>query len=109
MVNADTDEATAEALRSAISSVAPEVLARRLKEIVRVDIAGVFASLRTPTMYLAGARDRLVGAAESNWMKSVRPDLEIHALEAPHLVLQARPAEAAEAAEAAEIIARFLA
>lgn len=102
LLDAQVPEETTEEVRSAISSVAPEVLACRLKEIVAVDVAAIFASLRAPTLYLAGSHDQLVGPKEARHLKTLRTDLHITVLDAPHLLVQAKPVEAAK------VIARFL-
>ena len=70
-------------------------MAARLREIVDVDVRDDFRRSTTPVSYLAGARDRLVGQRSLAEMKRLRPDMETVVLDAPHLVLQRRPAEAA--------------
>ena len=83
-------------LRAALSCVAPEVLADRVRQILAVDVTKEFASSPVPTLYIAGSRDRLVGAKVMARMNALRPDMRTHVLDAPHLVLQRKPAEAAK-------------
>jgi pimeloyl-ACP methyl ester carboxylesterase len=83
------------ALRAAIESVEPAVMATRLRDIVDVDVRDEFRRLVPPVLFVAGSRDRLVGPASLAEMRRLRPDMEIVVLDAPHLVLQRRPAEAA--------------
>jgi pimeloyl-ACP methyl ester carboxylesterase len=85
--------------RAALRMVKPNVLARRVQELLSVDVAGDFLNVTVPMLYLAGTRDRLLGPAVENALKRLRPDLEVAALEAPHFILQRRPAEAAEVIE----------
>jgi pimeloyl-[acyl-carrier protein] methyl ester esterase len=85
-----------EALRVAIESVDPAVMATRLREIVDVDVRDEFRRLVTPVLFVAGSRDRLVGAGSLAEMRRLRPDMETVVLDAPHLVLQRSPAEAAQ-------------
>jgi pimeloyl-ACP methyl ester carboxylesterase len=47
-----------------------------------------------PILYLAGRRDRLVGARAARAIHRIRPDVTVRTLDAPHLVLQVRPVEA---------------
>jgi pimeloyl-ACP methyl ester carboxylesterase len=82
-------------LRAALLSVEPAVLAGRLQEIVSIDVTNEFARGRTPLLYIAGKRDRLVGTGIMTQMKRLRPDMETRVLDAPHMVLQRRPREAA--------------
>jgi pimeloyl-ACP methyl ester carboxylesterase len=91
--DATTDEVTT--VRSAIARVRPDVLAGRLRAIAGVDAENDFAASSVPTLYIAGAHDRLVGPDALAQLKTIRADLETRALPAPHLVLQRRPAEAA--------------
>lgn len=82
-------------LHAVLASVEPAVLAERWREIISVDVSHEFSTGTLPIMYLAGGRDRLVGTRVMAQMKCLRPDMETHVLDAPHLVLQRRPAEAA--------------
>jgi pimeloyl-[acyl-carrier protein] methyl ester esterase len=95
----DTDVRDA---RAAIESVAPSVLAHRLREVSHVDVSNEFASIAAPMLYLAGASDRLVGSSVRRGLGALRPDMQMYVLEAPHLVLQR------DAGLAASIINEFL-
>ena len=68
----------------------------RLRQIVSVDVSNEFAESTMPILYIAGGRDRLVGTRVMAQMKRLRPDMQTRVLDAPHLVLQRRPAEAAQ-------------
>jgi pimeloyl-ACP methyl ester carboxylesterase len=70
-------------------------VAPRVREIARVDVTEAFASNSTPTLYIAGAHDRLVGANVIDALRRLRPDLHTLVVDAPHLVLQRAPREAA--------------
>ncbi len=94
-----------DAVRDAVSSVAPPVMSRRLKEIVAVNVEREFAELRGPTLYVTGSRDRLVSRKQMQRMKALQRELEIAEIDAPHLVLQAKPAETAKVL--AQFLARF--
>jgi pimeloyl-ACP methyl ester carboxylesterase len=90
-------------LRAAMSSVAPPVLAGRLREVASVDVSTEFSAGRGPVLYIAGARDRLIGSAVWEDMKRIRPDMAITVLDAPHLVLHRKPLDASR------LIAEFVA
>lgn len=83
------------ALRSAIAPVSPVVLAKRATEVIDVDVRDALAEVRAPLLYLAGARDRLVGRATRAELTRLRPDMEVEVLDSPHMVLQRRPIDAA--------------
>lgn len=84
-----------DAVRAAIQSVDPAVMAARLREIVDVDVRDELRRSTIPVLYLSGSRDRLVGPGSLAEMRRLRPDMESVVLDAPHLVLQRRPVEAA--------------
>jgi len=85
-------------LRTVQKPLTPSVLAARAREIVAVDATEDLRCCPVPVLYLGGRRDRIVPPARTlPGLKAIRPDLETVILDAPHLVLQRRPAEAAEA------------
>ena len=86
-----------EAVARAVGWVAPGVMARRLRDVSDVDVESALSSIRVPVLYVAGARDRLVGRRGLEGIRRRLPEVESIILDAPHLVLQARPREAAAA------------
>jgi pimeloyl-ACP methyl ester carboxylesterase len=84
-------------LRFAVRSVRPRVLARRLREVLTVDVTDALSSVQVPVLYLRGTQDALVGRGCLDRVRSLRPDLHFAELAAPHLLLQIRPTEAWEA------------
>jgi pimeloyl-ACP methyl ester carboxylesterase len=86
-----------------LSSVRGRILAARLRAILDADLSMAFSTLTIPTLYVRGARDRLVPARVAEELQARRPDLRVETLDAPHLVLQRCPVEAAR------LIADFLA
>ncbi len=91
LVGNSDGKALIEATRSASRSVSPDVLAFRLKEIIRVDARQYLAECPVPLMYLRAIEDKLVGPESLDIMKRVRPDLEVREVHGPHLLLQAAP------------------
>jgi pimeloyl-ACP methyl ester carboxylesterase len=79
------------AVIAATASVRPEVMAARVRAVLTVDAREALASCDVPLVYLRGSRDRLVGRRASEAMLTLRPDLEIVDVDAPHLVLQTQP------------------
>ncbi len=100
MVGMDADEDDLRELRAAMESVRPDVVAHRIGEVARVDVTREFSACVTPTLYIAGAHDRLVGSRTVKRLQIVRPGMELRVLDAPHLVLQRAAAEAASVANA---------
>ena len=95
LLGQDAPAALVDEVVRAVGRVPPEVLARRLREVSEVDVEAALASIRVPVLYLAGSRDRLVGGRGAARLAERLPGMETVTLDAPHLVLQARPAESA--------------
>lgn len=84
-------------LREVLASVAPEVLARRVQEMIRVDVSRELAALGQPLLYLQASRDRLVGPYNLAIIQQLHGNIQVASIDAPHLVLQKAPAAAAAA------------
>jgi pimeloyl-ACP methyl ester carboxylesterase len=82
-------------VRDSIRSVRPGVLSARLRQLLSEDVSDEAARCRVPLLYIGGTRDRLVTRRSEDALRAVRSDLKTSFIEAPHLVLQARPNEAA--------------
>ena len=78
----------------AIADADPRVLARRIQEVMDVDVTQILARSRTPLLYLQGQRDRLIRAHNAEWIRQVRPDAAIRPLPTTHLVLQTAAGQA---------------
>jgi pimeloyl-ACP methyl ester carboxylesterase len=96
LVGADASDALVFAVQRANASVHPEVLAGRLREVIRVDASQELRRCSVPIFYLAGRQDRVVRRFNVEGMKRIRPSLEIAELDSPHLVLQCQPKASAE-------------
>ena len=107
MYGSDASEDEVARFQACLAGVDAPVLARRVAEVIRVDVRSTFASLRVPVLYLAGRRDHLVRGWNVAGLRRVRTDLQVTSLDAPHLILQRRPAEAA--AEVTRFVAENLA
>lgn len=84
--------------RAANASVAPAVLARRARATLDVDLRPLAPALAdTPTLVLAADRDRVLSSARLDEIGALLPHAVVHRFDAPHLLLQSRPAECAAA------------
>ncbi len=81
----------------ALSLVRPEVLAARLRDVLRVDVTGELTSCPVPILYLRGSRDLVVPAHNLREIRRLRPSVEVTEIPAPHLLLQTQPGAAAAA------------
>jgi pimeloyl-ACP methyl ester carboxylesterase len=84
---------------AALRLVSPTVLLERAREALTIDVTAQFVRCAVPMLYLQGTRDRLIGTRIVRGLQRLRTDLVCTPLDAPHFVLQRRPAEAARAIE----------
>jgi pimeloyl-ACP methyl ester carboxylesterase len=77
--------------------VRPAVWALRGREILAVDARSALRDCPVPVLYLAGRQDRIVRAHNLELIRRLRPDVQVLALDAPHLLLQTAPSAAAAA------------
>lgn len=87
-------------LTASAREVRPEVLARRVADIRRVNLCGQLARVDLPLLYLRARHDRLVGASALAAMRRAQPGLEVVELDAPHMLLQTHADEAVDAISA---------
>jgi pimeloyl-[acyl-carrier protein] methyl ester esterase len=74
-----------------IRSVAPAVLAGRLKQVLDTDVRAVFRTLDLPILAILASRDALVDVDTGHAMVALNPNAQRCVLDAPHLVVQTRP------------------
>jgi pimeloyl-ACP methyl ester carboxylesterase len=83
-----------ELVLEASNGLQPRVMAARARAILSVDARHDLERCPVPVLYLRGRRDRVVGRHCLELARSIRPDLRVAVLEAPHLLLQTSPREA---------------
>jgi pimeloyl-[acyl-carrier protein] methyl ester esterase len=93
LVGTDASDALIRETLAAIRLVSPSVLVERARQALTVDVTAEFVQCAVPTLYLQGTRDRLVGPRIVRQLQRLRTDLRYIPLDAPHFVLQLRPAE----------------
>lgn len=82
---------TIERVRTAIRSVAGEVLCDRLRQIAEVDARESLRVCPAPVLALVAAHDRMVPRRAIEGLRAVRPDLGVITLPGPHLLFQHDP------------------
>lgn len=76
------------------SLVSPNTLKSRLEAVAHIDVSDELRRVTVPILYLRAQRDRVVSGASGDYIKKIRPDVEVAGLDAPHLLLQTVPREA---------------
>jgi pimeloyl-[acyl-carrier protein] methyl ester esterase len=87
-------------VQSNARNVSPVVLAHRIRLLADLDVGDDLAELTMPILYLQARRDRLIGQRNASDICARAPQTRIQSFDAPHLLLQTRPAEAFSAIEA---------
>jgi pimeloyl-ACP methyl ester carboxylesterase len=94
LAGGDAPAELVEEVRAAVGLVQGRVMAARAAEALHVDASDALRRCPVPILVISGRRDRLLRRSIPAEVKALRPDAEIHLLDAPHLVLQCRPREA---------------
>jgi pimeloyl-[acyl-carrier protein] methyl ester esterase len=102
LVGPDAAAPLIDAVRAATSSVRPNVLSGRLREVLACDARADLARVEVPILYLQAERDRLVSVSCLKEIQAIKRELEVVSIAGPHLILQREPERTAKA------IARFM-
>jgi pimeloyl-ACP methyl ester carboxylesterase len=84
-------------IKSAITSVKPEVLSHRLRLMFETDVTAALQEIRAPLLCLTGSQDKLGSAQATQIVFSVKPETASVTFDTSHLVLQTKPREAIDA------------
>jgi pimeloyl-[acyl-carrier protein] methyl ester esterase len=102
LVGPDAPAELLAAVRTAIRSLRPQVLASRMREVLTADSRAELAKIEVPILYIRAKRDRLVSASSLEEIRRAKPDVCVIEIDGPHLLLQREPALTAAA------VVRFL-
>jgi len=98
MLGLDAPEELVERVQRTIGEVPREWLAARLDAVAEVDATDAFLAIRSPIVWLRAGSDHMVPASATEDALSLRPELEVHQIDGPHLLAQREP----------EAVARFI-
>ena len=73
------------------------VLAKRMREVMRIDMREALRSCPQPVMYLAASRDSLVPQRCLDEILRIRPSVQVATIEGEHFAMYFNPAAAAQA------------
>jgi pimeloyl-[acyl-carrier protein] methyl ester esterase len=83
-------------VRSAISSVRPNVLSDRLRSVLACDFRADLAQVDLPILYIQAEHDRLVDVSCLREILRIKRETLVIAIPGPHLLLQRKPTRTAE-------------
>jgi pimeloyl-[acyl-carrier protein] methyl ester esterase len=96
LAGSDAPAALLSAVRNAISSVRPNVMADRIRAILACEARTEMSLIEAPILYIQAKHDRLVKTSCFQEILQVNPQVNLVALEGPHLILQRDPLRSAE-------------
>jgi pimeloyl-ACP methyl ester carboxylesterase len=82
-------------VRDVVGSVPSATMAGRIREVLREEVSGAMAGVRTPMLYLRASRDAIVPRRCDSLVAELVPHARIEEIDGPHLLLQASPGLAA--------------
>ncbi|KRG64801.1 hypothetical protein ABB26_06385 [Stenotrophomonas humi] len=85
-----------EGLRHALMRVSPKVLRHRAGLAMRVDVSGLLARVKLPTLYLRAVGDRLLSSSACRSVASSIESCTVVDVAGPHLLLQAAAVDCAQ-------------
>ncbi len=86
-------------LLRAMETVAPAVMACRSRLVARLDATADLKAASVPILYIRSTDDGIVSERSWRQIHTIRPDVALHQMPGPHLVLQTRPSESVAAIE----------
>ena len=95
-INAYRETRLAVEMNQAISSVKNEVLAKRVQEIIKVDVTQDLVDSHLPILYLQGNKDLLVPKGNLRRVLELRPDAQFVSLNSSHMLLQTQSKQVVE-------------
>ena len=84
------------AVRSAVSSVRPDVLLARLRTLLACDFRAELAQVYLPILYIQAEQDRLVDASCLGEILRIKPETSVMVVAGPHLLFQREPVQTAK-------------
>ena len=83
--------------REAMSLVSPQVLAHRIREVIKINVTAELAACELPILYLQGKHDFVVPSANFKRILRIKSTVQRIQIASPHMLLQTQPEAAAEA------------
>jgi len=78
-------------IQDLLKIVDPNVIASRLREIVKVNAVAALKNCPVPIFYLNASDDRILGKGTLKGLVAERPDMRVIQVPGPHMLLQALP------------------
>jgi pimeloyl-[acyl-carrier protein] methyl ester esterase len=97
LVGQNAPETLLRAVRGAVSSVRPKVLAARIRAILACDVRKELTQVGASILYLRATEDKLVSERSLEEILRIKPDTRVISIAGPHLIIQREPRRTADA------------
>jgi pimeloyl-[acyl-carrier protein] methyl ester esterase len=81
----------------ALSQVAGNVIARRIQEIIRVNVEKELRECNVPILYMQGMHDSVVKPHNLQRVQNIKPEVQVARIDSGHMILKTRPVESVKA------------
>lgn len=95
LIGPNAPESLQAAVRAAVSSVRPNVLAKRLRTVLSCDARQALNRVAVPMLYIRATEDNVVPKTCLDEIRRIKPDLRVAEIDGPHLILQREPKQSA--------------
>jgi pimeloyl-ACP methyl ester carboxylesterase len=95
LIGENAPPALIQKLRQALRLVSPEILSRRVCEVLDCDARNLLAQIAVPIMYVQAVHDRVLAESSRSEILRIRPDIISAEVQGPHLLLQREPQKVA--------------
>ena len=94
MIGDDAPEELLREVQAAVRALPPRVLAARIRTVLGANETQAYLHTQLPIFYVRSNQDRLVGEQALQTLIRLRPGLQLHRMDGPHLLLQRHPERA---------------
>ena len=80
-------------LQTSVKTQAPKTLKHRIAQVANVDVRSELSQLPCRVDYVQPTADRLVPKKSLDQILKAKPDVEVHRIAGPHLIMQTKPTD----------------
>ena len=96
MLGSKADAVLCAQVDQVVRNIPPAVLRARLRAVLEVDVSRELATVDTPIQYIQASRDAAVPRSAAEFIRKIKPGVQMVRVEGPHFLLQVSPDAAAD-------------
>lgn len=82
-----------EALQESVNKNRPPVLARRVREVMKIDVSGLLDKIKLPCLLITASHDRLIPASATRYLADNTRNIDVEQVDGAHFILQTEPGQ----------------